>query len=175
MDKYDANILVDINYHLYRNNNNNNLLKFKSLAQELKFMISSTYALVMPLERVINYIEGKTDLQTSALQDNLLVTIDEGIEAASHQFKSDSGCPFRENQVNINADLTVPICCTVFSRGTNVVSKNFLTSSLEEISEKKTEVELCKKCEHYRLPEYNLGLNQAGWEKYAREKTSFDD
>ena len=175
MDKYNAKIVVDINYHLYRNNNQKNLQKFTELAEELGFMISSTYALVMPLERVINHIEGNPDQQTTELHDNLLVTIDEGIEASSKQSKSSDGCPFRENQVNINADLTVPICCTVFSRGANIVSQNFLNSSLTDISKEKSTVSLCQKCEHYRLPEYNLGLNQAGWKKYAEEKSSFDN
>ncbi len=175
IDKYNANILVDINYHLYRNNNGLNLKMFRSLASELGFMLSSTYALVMPLERVINHVEGKTDFQTSMLQENLLVTIDEGIKASSHNTKPTKTCPFRENQVNINADLTVPVCCTVFNRKGNVVSDDFLKSSLAEISKQKENVEICKKCENYQLPSYNLGLNQQEWRRYARKKETLDN
>ena len=55
-------------------------------------MISQTYALVMPLERVISHLEGKADFQTSQLEKNLLVTIDEGIEISSLGAKNDGFC-----------------------------------------------------------------------------------
>ena len=49
LDKSKSNTLIDINYHLYRDNNGKNLKKFQELADELGFMLSTTYALVMPL------------------------------------------------------------------------------------------------------------------------------
>ena len=113
IDKHKSSTLVDINYHLYRDNNGKNLEMFKELANELGFMLSSTYALVMPLERVIKHTEGKPDLQTNLLDHNLLVNIDEGIDISQKNIKKTQTCSFRENQVNINADLSVPVCCTV--------------------------------------------------------------
>jgi hypothetical protein len=83
-------------------------------------------------------------------------------------------CPFRENQININADLSVPICCTVWQRDENVVAKNFLESNLNEINRNKKNVDLCNKCMKLRLPEYNMGLNKNGWKKYAEQKTITD-
>ena len=114
IDKYKANTLVDINYHLYRDNSGDNIDEMEKFAKELGFVVSKTYALVMPLERVISHLEGKPDLQTKKLEDNLLVTIDEGIKASSEIQLPKNTCPFRENQININADLSVPICCTVW-------------------------------------------------------------
>ncbi|MES2877231.1 MAG: radical SAM protein [Pseudomonadota bacterium] len=175
IDKYNSGTLVDINYHLYRNNNGVNLEMFRRLADELGFIMSETYALVMPLERVINHLDGKPDLQTQLLKDNLLVTIDEGIEASSVQRLRDGYCPFRENQVNINADLTVPVCCTVFHRNGTIVANNFLNTDADTIRANKTRVELCNRCTKLALPEYNLGLNHAGWDVFAREKQSTDD
>ena len=128
----------------------------------------------MPLERVISHVEGKPDLQTKLLEDNLLVTIDEGIKASSKSVLPENTCPFRENQININADLSVPICCTVWQRDENVVAKNFLESNLEEINNNKKNVDLCNKCMKLRLPEYNMGLNKNGWEEYAKKKTITD-
>ena len=171
MDKHKANMLVDINYHLYRDNNGKNLKMFKKLASELGFMLSTTYALVMPLERVLNHLDGKTDLQTSMLQKNLLVNIDEGIETSSKNVKQSPRCPFRENQINVNADLTVPVCCTVFHRGENVVAENFLNSSLKEIAKNKAKVKVCQKCMENRLPEYNMGFNKKDWKTIAESKS----
>jgi MoaA/NifB/PqqE/SkfB family radical SAM enzyme len=170
IDKYKAKTLVDINYHLYRNNIGPDLDQFRRLAEELGFIISETYALVMPLERVLNHLDGKVDLQVKLLESNLLVTIDEGITAASAHRLPEGVCPFRENQVNINADLTVPVCCTVFNRDETIVSNNFLKSTPDGLLKEKSLVEVCNRCSQRGLPEYNMGFNRPGWEKFARDK-----
>ena len=174
IDKYKSSTLVDINYHLYRDNSGENLRKFEELAKELGFILSKTYALIMPLERVLSYLDGRPDYQTSRLEENLLVTIREGIEVSSNITLPQKSCPFRENQVNINADLSVPVCCTVFDRLDTTVSTNFLMSTPEEIKDAKSKISLCEKCMSERLPEYNMGFNKVGWESVAREKTLLD-
>ena len=47
MRKYQINSLVDINYHLYKDNCGINLSKIKELAKELGFILSTVHALVM--------------------------------------------------------------------------------------------------------------------------------
>tara|TARA_B110000003_G_C16630264_1_gene526347 strand:- start:541 stop:1884 length:1344 start_codon:yes stop_codon:yes gene_type:complete len=174
LDKYKVQTLIDINYHLYRDNSGENIEQMEKLADELGFILSKTYALVMPLERVLSHLNGKPDLQTEQLQNNLLVTIDEGIRASSEVPLPKNTCPFRENQININADLSVPVCCTVWKRDDNVVASNFLESNVSEINKNKKNVDLCNKCMNLRLPEYNMGFNKRGWEKYAKEKSITD-
>ena len=172
--KHKSNTLIDINYHLYRNNNGKNLQKFKELANELGFILSTTYALVMPLERVFNKLDGKKDLQTETLEKNLLVDINEGLRISSQNIPKKSTCPFRENQININADLSVPICCVTFNKSKNIVSNNYLDTSLQKISKKKNQISTCKKCMQNRLPEYNMGYNRDLWERIADTKLSLD-
>lgn len=174
LDKYKVNTLVDINYHLYINNSGEDYEKMCKLADELGFIISSTYALVMPLERVINYINGKPDQTTLDLQKNMLVTIDEGIEASSKIKLPDGTCPFRENQININADLTVPVCCTVFERD-NLVSNNFLETTFKDININKSKVKLCDECMRLNLPEYNMGFNKKLWKEIADSKRALNE
>lgn len=174
IDKYKASTLIDINYHLYRDNNKKNLVMFKEFAKELGFMLSSVYALVMPLERVLNYLDGNPDNQTLTLKSNLLVDIEEGIEISSNETPQSNSCPFRENQINVNSDLTVPVCCLVFEREGNIVAENYLDSNLEQISSKKAQVATCNKCMKQRLPEYNMGFNQKKWHELANKKNSLD-
>jgi pyruvate-formate lyase-activating enzyme len=174
LDKHKSNTLVDINYHLYKDNSGENVYKMQELANELGFIVSKTYALVMPLERVISHIEGKPDSQTKMLQNNLLVTIDEGIEASSKIPLPESTCPFRENQININSDLSVPVCCTVWERKDNIAALSFLKSNISEINKNKKNIDLCNKCMSLRLPEYNMGFNKKGWENFAKQKTITD-
>ena len=174
LDKYNVGTLVDVNYHLYRDNNGINLQKMQDLCGELGFVLSTVHALVMPLERVIRHCEGSPDFQTKLLTDNLLVDIDEGIAASQIDQDSAGACGYRDNQVNINSDLTVPVCCTVFNRDSNVVAENFLESSPDGIQEKKNSAEICKKCMAYGLPAYNMGFNREDWNKIASGKESRD-
>jgi len=172
MEEKGIECLVDINYHLYRDNCGDNLRKMQELASELGFVLSTVYALVMPLERVLDHKEGKADWQTKQLEKNLLVSIDEGIEI-SRSVSLENGCPFKHNQMNINADLTIPTCCVVFDRK-NIVSVNYLESSLEEINRHKEDAEICKRCIELDLPQYNMGFNREGWAKIASKKEIVD-
>ena len=173
-DKYKSKTLVDINYHLYRDNCGKNLEEFKKFSDQLGFILSTTYSLVMPLERVISHLEGKDEQNTKVLQNNLLVTIKEGIEASSKINLPKNNCPFRENQININSDLTVPVCCTVWERENKLVSNNYLKTSLKNINENKKKVKFCQKCMELRLPEYNMGFNKKGWTSFASKKNIID-
>ena len=170
--KMNLDLVVDINYHMYKNNNRTNFDKMYALSQELGFVFSNVYSLVMPLERVINYINGNPDNQTLELEENLLVNINEGINA-SKSIELDNGCPFKHNQLNINSDLTVPVCCLVFNRD-NLVAKNYLDVSLDEINSNKEVAEICNKCMKLNLPQYNMGFNRENWEKIAESKVSLD-
>lgn len=171
---FNAPTLIDINYHLYRDNSGENLKKMEELADQLGFIVSKVHALVMPLERVLSHINNKTDEQTAKLQENLLVTIDEGIQASSKIKLQEKTCPFRENQININSDLTVPVCCTVWERGDNVIANNFLDINLEEINKNKKKATICNSCMKNNLPQYNMGLNKDEWYKIASKKLITD-
>lgn len=181
VEKYGLDTVVDVNYHLYNNNNGKNLLRMRELCDELGFFLSTTYALVMPLERVIEKLEGRPSPSTQALEEKLLVSIEEGISAAAAaavesgiESNSASGCPFLENQTIINWDLSVPVCCTTFNRGANIVAGNFLAASKEEIGTNKQRAVICQTCTHHGLPAYNLGLNRSRWDAVAATKQSLD-
>lgn len=181
LDKYRLNTLVEVNYHLYNNNNQRNLQQMQALCDELGFSLSKTHALIMPLERVIEKLQGHPSPSTLALEKKLLVTVEEGIAAANHTTGhippapiSESPCPFLENQTVINWDLSVPVCCTTFNRGANIVTQNFLETSLKDLEAKKRAASICRTCTQLGLPAYNLGLNRARWEAIAAQKPSFD-
>lgn len=173
MDEHGASTLVDVNYHLYNNNCGKNLEKMRVLCQELGFSLSTSYALVMPLERVINFCDGVASPELDKLRSMLLVDIPEGIEASSGVAME--GCTFRDNQVNINWDLSVPVCCTVFNRNpATVLTRNYLDTPLPEIDRRKAEIRLCDKCTVQGLPAYNMGFNRSRWDAIASTKSVLD-
>ncbi|MCR4376857.1 MAG: radical SAM protein [Rhodospirillales bacterium] len=172
IDKFGADTLVDVNYHLYNNNNQKNLQKMKALCDELGFSLSATYSLVMPLERCLDHCDGIKDPQTESLSEILLVNIDEGLEVTK-DYRSYT-CPFKDNQMNISWDLKVPVCCLVFNGERTIVADNYLDASFVEINKKKNTAEICNKCMDYGLPAYNMGFNQKGWKAIASSKPSSD-
>jgi MoaA/NifB/PqqE/SkfB family radical SAM enzyme len=172
MNKYNRDFLVDINYHLYRNNHGAELESFRRLAADLDFTLSTTFSLVMPLERVIAYLDGNPDYNTTLLNDDyLLVDIREGIAAAGGKGLPVRDCPYLHNQININADLSVPLCCLTFERtDRTIVAENYLQTSPEQIVRSKLEKTICARCQKEGLPEYNLGNRQKNWETIAIKK-----
>ena len=112
-------------------------------------------------------MDGHPDKEAERLDRELfLIPTVDSISISSQESEPITECPFALNQLNINADLSVPVCCTVFSRGENLVSNNYLSSSLSSIKKNKMNASICKRCMHERLPEYNLGFNRSGREKY---------
>jgi len=170
---YNLSTIVDVNYHLYNNNCGVNLEKMRELCDELKFSLSTTYALVMPLERLLDYYSNKADDEIKMLNRKLLVTIDEGVMVS----KVDNLCicPFKENQININWDLSVPVCCLVYdNRNDVIVAENYLKTSLEEIDKRKQSVNICNECMKLHLPEYNMAFNKHKWDMIASCKECHD-
>ena len=77
------------------------------------------------------------------------------------------------NQMNINSDLSVPVCCLVFDRK-HLVSSNYLEDSLEDIEARKDYSEICKTCISQNLPQYNMGFNKDKWIELAGQKVCTD-
>lgn len=174
LDKFSLNTVVEVNYHLYNNNNGRNLQKMQELCDELGFFLSKTFALVMPLERVIDKLEGRASPSTLELEKRLLVSVEEGIAASNPDGIRPQPCPFLENQTIVNWDLSVPVCCTTFNRGSNVLASNFLDTPKAELHTRKQQASICTTCMQHGLPAYNLGLNRRQWEAIAASKPGTD-
>lgn len=174
LNKFRLNTVVEVNYHLYNNNNGRNLQKMQELCDELGFFLSKTFALVMPLERVIDKLEGRASPSTLELEKRLLVSVEEGIAASNPDGIRPQPCPFLENQTIVNWDLSVPVCCTTFNRGSNVLASNFLDTPKAELHTRKQQASICTTCMQHGLPAYNLGLNRRQWEAIAASKPGTD-
>lgn len=165
IEKHKSSIFVDVNYHLYKNNNGVDLIKMKELCEDLGFVLSPCYANVTPVERLIGYCKGNIEAKTKKLLELLLVGIDKGLEIAKPY--NNLPCRFLTNQVNINWDRSVPLCCVCFDRQNSDISKDYLKDSLNDISLKKENHPLCKECRKYAIPPYLLGVNQKEWKNEA--------
>ena len=167
MDKYNVTTFVDVNYHLYKNNIGKDLDQIKELCTDLNFTLSPSYAIVMPVERLIDYCEGGVDEKTSKLANLLLVGIEKGLEIAK-PYKH-LPCRFLTNQVNIHWDGSVPLCCVTFDRKTSTIANDFLKISLKDLSKRKDNHPQCVKCVKNSIPPYMLNVNLKEWDKEARK------
>ena len=171
MERYKSKIYVDVNYHLYKNNIGKDLEMMQKLCDELGFGLSTTYPVVMPIERCIDHIEGRPSEATQELSKLLLVNIDEGLEITKSY--RNQPCRYLTNQLNINWDRSVPLCCVSFDRQKNssIISNDYLKESLKDLSKKKEKHSLCTKCMGHGIPPYQLGVNLKEWEAKAKQNS----
>jgi MoaA/NifB/PqqE/SkfB family radical SAM enzyme len=167
INKHKAPIFVEVNYHLYNNNAGPDLKKMQDLCAELGFSLATVYANVTPVERLIDYCEGKRDPVITELSKLLLVNIDQGLEVT--RAYRHLPCRFLTNQININWDRTIPLCCVCFYRGDTILSQDYLKDSLDVILKNKENHRLCARCRKHGIPPYLLGVNQKGWEAIAKD------
>ena len=145
----------------------------EALANELNFLLSTTYSLVLPCDRVVRELEEGPLEELKELRKLLLVDIQEGIEAASCvQIET---CPLKENQLVIDSDLSVPVCCGISnSRQDARVAENYLETPLAEIRKKKEQIDFCSKCMQLGIPQYGMVFNRKRWEEIAESKETTD-
>lgn len=165
--QHESCIFVDVNYHLYKNNCGADLAEMKRLCDGLDFVLSPCYANVTPVERLIDYCGGNIDAKLNELLKLLLVTIDEGLEIGNPY--NHLPCRFLTNQVNINWDRSVPLCCVCFDMKNSTISLDYLKDSLGIISKRKENHPLCAKCKKYAISPYLLGVNQKAWREAAKK------
>mgnify|MGYP001610236580 FL=1 len=156
MEKLGSSFPVEVNYHLYKNNTGEDLKKMKELCKELCFILSTCRANFTPVERIIDHCQGKTDEKTKEFMKLLPVSVDEGLEMFK-QFRN-LPCRYLSNQLNINWDRSVSLCCACYNYPKSVVSKDFLLDSLEDIKNKKKNNDLCKPCIKYGANQYLLRI-----------------
>jgi len=152
MEKYKSRFSAEVNYHLYKNNESE-ITKMKGLCEELGFIFSTCYANYTPIEKVVAYCEGR--MENEKIMDLLPVSIEQALEATKPYHNRP--CRFLSNQININWDRSVLLCCM----SQQIISEDFLKDSLADIEVKKQNHPLCKKCMKYGIHQYYLGQ----WER----------
>ncbi len=165
MEKCSSSFPVEVNYHLYKNNVGADLKKMEELCKELGFVLSTCYANVTPVEKIIEYYNGHTDKKTKELLKLLLVSIDKALQIAK-PFRN-LPCRLLFNQVNINWDRSVSLCCVSYDRKKSIISDDFLQDSLKDIEIRKKNHDLCKICRRYGIHQYILEINRKEWKKEA--------
>lgn len=163
MDKHKISFPVEINYHLYKYNLSD-LPLMQNLCNELNFTLSTTYSVIAPVERILDYCNGKIDTKTKKVNDSLLVDIPTALKI-SEPFKN-LPCRYLSNQININYDRSVSLCC-LSNLETTIICKDFLKTPISEINASKLNHDICKQCTSHAIHQYYLTPNKPEWDKVA--------
>lgn len=144
MNKYKKNFQVEVFYHVYRDNVNNDIAMMYMLCQELGFKFTPGWAYLMPLEKILAVVESRPiSLEDNMLIQRLVVPIPSMVEIAKKVQIPD--CNLRSNQMVINHDGSVPLCCTTYDPKYHIAD-SFLDFSHDELQAKKYTHPLCTTC-----------------------------
>lgn len=145
IQQHGKRIDVFIGYHDYRDNDGDELAALAHLAAELGFGLRHKIARLSPLEKTLPLMTGEAPAPGDrALHDLLLVTPAEWSRVALAD-GPDTACIMRDQEMAINFDGSVGVCCNVFDYANNVAA-DFLAVDHATLQARKQTHALCGPC-----------------------------
>lgn len=142
MDRLNVNFNVFINYHMYKHNMGEDILKMNELAQKVRFnIIPDVASLISPIEFFLS--ERKPSEDEDLINDLLLFSMEEKIATGKHI--SAPTCVLRDNDMVINHDGSVALCCATYD-DSMTIAKSFLDVDHKELQKRKYQSEICRAC-----------------------------
>lgn len=144
MDRYRSKMDVWIGYHLYRHNLRD-LPAMRALAASLGFRLSMTPAILQPIEKAIDALEGNLAPDVRELVELMLVQPDEELGLRRRHMDFTADCEGRYNMMSINYDGTLGVCCGVY-RQENMLGMSFLDTPHDAIMAARYAHPFCGTC-----------------------------
>lgn len=160
---------IQIYYHIYKDNNDEELYKIANLCNELNFNFSPGVALFMPIEKSIFYLEGSTKFTKKDRETMARMHLDIDEMRTIGLLGKSKTCLLQDSQVVINFDGSIPLCCTTFDPVNNIGS-DFLKISLNEIQGIRKSHNLCSKCMSNGLHDAYLNTSTQIWDEIVNAK-----
>jgi MoaA/NifB/PqqE/SkfB family radical SAM enzyme len=156
IDKYRASTRVWAGHHIYKSNQHQ-APAVRQFCQELGFAYHPIAAFYMPLERLMDHLQGKANPNDQGIVDDLLYHPAERQKAAAAGHGGSFDCELRFNQTVINHDGSVALCCTVYDKE-NMLDTQFLEADFAEIERRKYAHPFCETCfkQHLEYAPFHL-------------------
>lgn len=145
LDQYKTDTIIQIGFHIYRDNFLPDFLKVAELCDELGFLFAPAIATTMSLEDVLANMDLSDPSFNSDLTNNLLFTPQDWKDAYEEEGTVLEDCQFRSARTAINYNGSVPQCCAVYDDKFNI-APNFLETTPPEIVKTKYQNPICKTC-----------------------------
>jgi len=135
---------VEVAYLVYRANVGDDYVRVQDLCQELGFGFRPFWALLMPIERNLDLLEGRAPAEDEALAARLVVHPRQAQAMAARVAAPARACRLLEDQLVLNPDGSVDLCCGVHRQAP--VARDFLEVPLAEIQAMRRTHPFCRRC-----------------------------
>ncbi len=146
-EKYSADTNISVFYHRYRGNLKDELL-MKKYANSLGFEFQPYWALMMPLEKLFAYKKIDMTMTMITKEDKQLIdylALPLSLALNISKKYTSSNCTLRDNQMTINYDGNVQLCCAIYDSSKFKLG-NYLGMSLTKLQKLKYSHNICKLC-----------------------------
>lgn len=149
LDRHRVRTRVWIGFHLYRTNLEEAPV-MRALCQELGFDYHENPAVLHPVEKVIDLMEGRAGPTELAAVERLLTHPVAVRDQVRTKRNGHYDCELRFNMTTINHDGTVALCCATYSQEAQL-GVNFLDETHAQIEARKYRHPFCRTCEGHGL------------------------
>jgi MoaA/NifB/PqqE/SkfB family radical SAM enzyme len=172
--RLNATTLIHVLYHRYKHNLADER-PMREFAHSLGIGFEGVWAFMMPLEKILAYVDDDPTEATLTDEDhqligNLALPLKEAIAAAEKH--REAPCSLRDGQMTMDFEGNVQLCCSTYDTRRFTLGK-YLASSFEELQAKKHAHDMCARCMHrgvhvygtYGSPEFdNIAARTIGRE-----------
>jgi MoaA/NifB/PqqE/SkfB family radical SAM enzyme len=169
MDHCKSKMPVEIFYHVYRDNCDDDLLRMADLSQSLGFYFHPGWAYFQNFDKYMTYLDGTPNFSPAdqAVIDRLVLGLDEMIALAREQ-KSPS-CHLQTHQTVINHDGSVALCCAVYDP-VYFVASDFRSVPDRELQQRRRDAPTCTKCMGHGFHDLGMYLPNDLWDAMANRR-----
>ena len=160
--KNNASTRIFVNYHRYLHNLKEEL-QMREFAESLGIEFEPVWALMLPLEKILNSVDKDADSfplteEDRELIDCLALPFWKALKAANKQ--DGKSCRLQNEQVSLNFKGDVMLCCGFFDTSKYTLG-NFLDLQLEEIQKLRFNHPVCHRCKRLGGHLYlNYGIDE---------------
>ncbi|MFO1320077.1 MAG: tetratricopeptide repeat protein [Burkholderiales bacterium] len=144
LDRHRVATRVWVGFHLYRSNLQEAAV-VRALCDELRFEYRENPAVLHPVEKVVEFIEGRARPEDVATVDRLLTHPLAILEQVKAKRTGHFDCELRFNMTTINHDGTVALCCATYGTESQL-GVRFLDEPHEALEARKYAHPFCATC-----------------------------
>lgn len=144
-EKHHPDMIVELFFHIY-NHNRNDYIKIKELCDSLGFTVRYRHAALAPLDNIQKVMDNDPVSNAADRTRNLQVLkVEEAITIAQSDNERTRPC-YYEDHLWIDWDLSIAHCMEWYQPGLNLVDKDFLSVSKQELIDARNNSQFCQKC-----------------------------
>lgn len=127
------------------------------LCFELGFLFAPVVAALMPAEKLVDIIDSASTGGDGEIIDKMILHPFEYPDAYMSRRHEFIECEYKRSRTTINFDGSVALCCATYD-DEQIIAKDFLETSFEDIAKKKISNSFCKKCSDINIDMLYTGV-----------------